>query len=226
MNVTKLQNGIWNIAPGTMSSAYLVEGETGALMIDSSAGAVDVLAAARSVTDKPIRLVLTHYHADHTGGSSSFTELYAHPKDLKRIMDTPQVKHPVVQGSVFDLGGRKLRVIELPGHTPGSIGLYDAENSVVFTGDMLSSYPVFFIEGERDADAYIDSMDRLLALPVYRFYGAHGPSLNTRETVRQLKDAAQLFKAGALDPRPAAAPMSGSLYLNKAGFGFVVPAKG
>ena len=38
-------------------------------------------------------------------------------------------------GHIFDLGSRKLEVIEVPGHTGGSIVLLDTENKLLFTGD-------------------------------------------------------------------------------------------
>ena len=42
-------------------------------------------------------------------------------------------------GSKIDLGGRVLQVISTPGHTPDSISLWDAQNKLLFTGDMY--YP-------------------------------------------------------------------------------------
>ena len=44
---------------------------------------------------------------------------------------------PVQEGFTFDLGGRTLEVIELPGHTPGGICLLDRANRLLFSGDGL-----------------------------------------------------------------------------------------
>jgi glyoxylase-like metal-dependent hydrolase (beta-lactamase superfamily II) len=41
------------------------------------------------------------------------------------------------EGHRFDLGGRILSVIGIPGHTPGSIGLLDEENTLLFSGDSI-----------------------------------------------------------------------------------------
>lgn len=51
-------------------------------------------------------------------------------------------RHPaqimaVREGSTFELGGRTLEVIELPGHTPGGICLLDRTNRLLFSGDGL-----------------------------------------------------------------------------------------
>ena len=46
---------------------------------------------------------------------------------------------PVEEGHVFDLGGKKLEVIELPGHTVGSIGLFDREEKVLLVADAIAA---------------------------------------------------------------------------------------
>jgi glyoxylase-like metal-dependent hydrolase (beta-lactamase superfamily II) len=38
---------------------------------------------------------------------------------------------------IIDLGGRTIRIIETPGHTPGSICLLDVERKILFSGDMV-----------------------------------------------------------------------------------------
>ena len=45
---------------------------------------------------------------------------------------------PVLDGDIFDLGGVTLRVVEMPGHTQGSVAYYDAKNHVAYCGDSLS----------------------------------------------------------------------------------------
>lgn len=40
-------------------------------------------------------------------------------------------------GHIFDLGGRRLEVMNIPGHTPGSIALFDCSTGILFTGDSI-----------------------------------------------------------------------------------------
>ena len=47
-------------------------------------------------------------------------------------------------GTVFDLGNRVLRVISTPGHTSGSICLYDETNGYLFTGDTIMKYSLYY----------------------------------------------------------------------------------
>jgi glyoxylase-like metal-dependent hydrolase (beta-lactamase superfamily II) len=49
----------------------------------------------------------------------------------------PDSLPPVENGQVFELGGRTLEVISLPGHSPGSICLLDREKRGLFTGDSI-----------------------------------------------------------------------------------------
>ncbi len=56
------------------------------------------------------------------------------PADARKFTKLPEFK-PIAEGRVFDLGGRKLTVYELPGHTLGSCVLIDDKSRIVFSGD-------------------------------------------------------------------------------------------
>ena len=53
------------------------------------------------------------------------------------------VTRALSEGDVIDLGDRRLRVIHAPGHTRGSILLYDEDLRWLYTGDVLNDSPVF-----------------------------------------------------------------------------------
>lgn len=59
------------------------------------------------------------------------------------------------------MGGRILRVVETPGHTPGSISLLDQENRILFSGDTVSYGPVFLFGDHRDVHIYRRTLDKL-----------------------------------------------------------------
>jgi len=56
------------------------------------------------------------------------------PADARRFTKLPEFK-PLSEGQVFDLGGRKVTVYELPGHTRGSCFFIDDKSRIAFTGD-------------------------------------------------------------------------------------------
>jgi len=50
---------------------------------------------------------------------------------------------PVVEGDLIELGDIRLEVLEMPGHSPGSIALFDAANRLMFTGDVVLTWEVW-----------------------------------------------------------------------------------
>jgi glyoxylase-like metal-dependent hydrolase (beta-lactamase superfamily II) len=70
------------------------------------------------------------------------------------------------EGDVIDLGDRRLRVIHAPGHTPGSILLYDEDLRWLYTGDVLNDGPVFDEMYGADVASYVSSMRQMRDLDV------------------------------------------------------------
>lgn len=66
--------------------------------------------------------------------------LFANGFDGERWANAPLPPLELLDaGYIFDLGGRRLEVVPLPGHTPGSIGLLDRANRLLFSGDAVHS---------------------------------------------------------------------------------------
>ncbi len=88
----------------------------------------------------------------------------------------------VDDGAVLDIPGRRLRVIHTPGHTEGSICLYDEDSRVLFTGDTLLPmiHPGIGLGGATDPRrpnplaSYLSSLDRLAALDAGVVHPGHG----------------------------------------------------
>jgi glyoxylase-like metal-dependent hydrolase (beta-lactamase superfamily II) len=68
---------------------------------------------------------------------------------------------PIQEGFVFDLGDRKLEVIEVPGHTPGSICLLDAKDKLLFTGDNDNTLVWLFLAECLPLEVYVNSLGKL-----------------------------------------------------------------
>jgi hydroxyacylglutathione hydrolase len=67
--------------------------------------------------------------------------------------------HTVQEGDVFELGKRNLKVIAVPGHTPGSVSLIDAENELLFSGDSIQTAPVLMhLDTSLHLSTYFDSL--------------------------------------------------------------------
>lgn len=105
---------------------------------------------------------------------------------------TPRTAAPptrvLVEGDIVDLGNRSFEVLHLPGHSPGSIGLWDESSGVLFSGDAVYDGPLLDeIEGA-DIDRYVTTMHRLRSLPVTTVHGGHDASMD-RTRFREVIDA-------------------------------------
>jgi len=74
------------------------------------------------------------------------------------------ITHWLHDGDKIDLGGRTLKIISTPGHTPDSIALLDEKNGLLFTGDTFYAGPIYLYRPETDLDAYVSSVQKLAAI--------------------------------------------------------------
>jgi glyoxylase-like metal-dependent hydrolase (beta-lactamase superfamily II) len=100
----------------------------------------------------------------------------------------------LADGNVVDLGDRAFEVLHLPGHSPGSIGLWDPASGVLFSGDAIYDGPLLDELEGGDIPAYVDTMKRLRDLPVTVVHGGHEPSFGRARLV-ELCDAYLAMRA-------------------------------
>ena len=67
---------------------YLVEGRDRALLIDTMYGYGSLRSFCETLTDKPIELVLTHFHLDHVAGNPEFERCWMHHRDIAYYYDS------------------------------------------------------------------------------------------------------------------------------------------
>ena len=83
-----------------------------------------------------------------------------------------------VEGDEVPVGGRRLRVVEVPGHTPGSLALFDPASRILFGGDhvlfVISPGIALFPDGRDGLQAYLDSLEKVRSLGCSRLFVAHG----------------------------------------------------
>ncbi len=85
--------------------------------------------------------------------------------DAKTYATKPfHITHWLHDGDKIELGGRTLKVIGTPGHTPDAIALLDEKNGLLFTGDSFYLGPIYLYRPETELDAYVASMQKLAAL--------------------------------------------------------------
>lgn len=82
------------------------------------------------------------------------------------------------EGDLIDLGDRAFEVLHLPGHSPGSIGLWEASTGVLFSGDAVYDGPLLDQIPGSNIDDYLNTMERLADLPVTVVHAGHDPSMS------------------------------------------------
>ena len=131
---------------------FLLFGKDKAFLLDTGAGKTDVAQVVKRQIDHwllqnsreniPLIVAHTHAHRDHISGDA----------DLKALPQTTVVEPNLAAVQAFfgfrnwptevvtyDLGGRVLDIIPIPGHEASSIAVYDRQTGILFTGDSL--YP-------------------------------------------------------------------------------------
>ena len=177
--------------------SYLLVGSNRALLFDAGTGNRDIVRVVRSLTSLPVTVLPSHLHFDHVGALGRFerTALLALMPLQERVRNgrlslrryeflgfadsLPDPTFAVDEwwrpGSTVDLGGRVLRVLSTPGHTPSSAALYDAQRHQLFAGDFIYPGTLYaFLPGSSRKD-YLATARNLLATtdPATRIYAAH-----------------------------------------------------
>lgn len=168
-------------------NAYLLcpEGTKDALLIDPGD---DIARLKGAVADSGRMLkgiLLTHGHFDHMLSAQPLAAVtgapvYIHPDDQKMLCDERlNVYSPAAAyqpcpkdfeadelEDTIEIAGLKFEVLHTPGHTPGSVCFYDAENAVLFSGDTLfnAGFGRMDLPGG-SAMQLRDSLRRLFLLP-------------------------------------------------------------
>lgn len=168
-----------------------------------------IVAAARALHQPVRRLVVTHAHPDHAGAMAALEErtgatVLAHPAEIgfltarASLADAPgawlcrcvlrlgrllgmldvrpvRLVEPIAEGDCVG----SLQVLHTPGHTPGSISLWNAEDAALFCGDNATlqlgvlhlGVPWFTL----DARIRNQGVARCAELPARHLLGGHGP---------------------------------------------------
>jgi glyoxylase-like metal-dependent hydrolase (beta-lactamase superfamily II) len=105
-------------------------------------------------------------------GAWSAERFQIRPAPLSRILD---------EGDVIDTGDRSFRVVHLPGHSPGSIGLLDERNGDFLPGDAIYRGKLVDDLPGSDKPVYRRTMERLLQVEFSRAYCGHGERIDRSE---------------------------------------------
>lgn len=188
---------------------YIVEGEERALLIDAGTNIKDLDKIVAGITSKPVTLVATHVHPDHTGASVNyFKEIYINAADMVNVKEMMgdykgEIKY-LTDGEVIDLGGREIEVIFTPGHTPGSTTFIDREAHYGFSGDAFGSGNLLLTTNFTTLALTCQRMSEYMQkYGIEKLYPGHYMGVNV-ETVKRVQDMLQMSRdvlAGKVEGR-------------------------
>jgi glyoxylase-like metal-dependent hydrolase (beta-lactamase superfamily II) len=161
---------------GTRSYVLRGPGAPGCVVVDPGPALEPHLAALAAAG--PVDLVLvTHRHADHTGGLSRLRELTGAPSRgvLPEFCGVGGTRGtgtgPLADGEILDVAGLRIEALATPGHTADSVCFVvsapgdPASGRVVLTGDtVLGRGTTVLAEPDGSLRDYLASLDRLTAL--------------------------------------------------------------
>ena len=178
MEIVKLADNTWRIEDEGVRF-FLLAGENRALLIDSGMQIHNAKDIAQQLVSQPIELLNTHADMDHIGSNEQFASFYMHPAEASNYYNTQGKQGtfiPVADGDIIDLGNRTLKILSIPGHTPGSIAILDMEQRVLYSGDTIQDGVIFMFGVQREMHAYLHSLKKLEALRSCfdQIYPSHG----------------------------------------------------
>lgn len=249
LHTTAVSPGVWHIQDAMGVCMTLIAGRESAVLIDAGYGLEDVPVMVRSLTDLPVRLILTHGHHDHALGARWFDEVWVHRDDLadyrtytdeahrrrvlaqaeergvpvdgkERFLSDPMPEPRVLAESELDLGGLSVRVIHCPGHTPGSLMFLVPSYRLLLTGDDWNPCTWLFFPEAADVGLYRRNMLRAVKdLQVDTILCSHQPA---PYPVKALSDFLACLTVDCLD-RAADTPEGAAMGIQTAR---AVPAEG
>jgi hydroxyacylglutathione hydrolase len=181
--MAKLQIMVIPVTPFQQNCSLVYDADTklGAI-VDPGGDVPLILEAIRESGVTVEKILLTHGHIDHAGGAAELKERLGvaiegpHRDDLFLLEDLAQSgarygmeSRPVtpdrwlVEGDSVSVGGLTFAVFEAPGHTPGSVVLFNAENRLALVGDVLFKGSIGRTDFPRgDYDTLISSIKKKL----------------------------------------------------------------
>ncbi len=200
--IKELRPGIFQLI-GKMPDchSYIIKGSDKNVMIDTGLPyAGDAIRKGLNelglAVDDIDLVILTHEHIDHVGSAPIFFDtamIATHRLAAMKIQlqdefammnqlfglpaDGFRVDICLEAGSVVHTGNYNLTVVHTPGHSSGSICLYEPDQRLIFTGDtVMTGGNIGGVFGSGSISDYIESVKRLSMLKVDDYYPGHGPT--------------------------------------------------
>lgn len=156
---------------------------------------------------KVTHIINTHLHLDHAVGNNFLKDTYKVPilahKDDEPLGERMQqqaymfginenfkgveISDYLTDGEIIKIGDGELKVISVPGHSPGSVAFYDKKDGFLIAGDALfkGSIGRTDLPGGNHTQLLSSIKDKLFTLPKNTVvYPGHGPATTIGDEMR------------------------------------------
>ncbi|MFC5698754.1 quinoprotein relay system zinc metallohydrolase 1 [Pseudomonas sp. GCM10022186] len=199
---------------GNIVNTGFIVTDAGVVVIDtgpSRAYGQAMRRAIAGVTDQPVSLVLlTHHHPDHVLGNQAFAgvpiaalagtgrlleeqgdamaeNMYRLVGDWMRGTEVVLPKQ-ILEPGVREIGGHRLRLLALRGHTGADLAVLDERTGVLFAGDLVFYQRALTTPNSPGLEAWLADLDTLAALPWKVLVPGHGPISQDPAPFAQMRD--------------------------------------
>lgn len=229
---------------GAIANITILDSSEGAIIVDTGPSkrfGMQLASLARTLTGKDIaRVYLTHFHPDHVFGNQAFDHkqlaatpglisglrdmgtgfsdaMYYIARDWMRDTDIV-LPSTEVKAGVEDIGGRRLRLMPMAGHTDSDLAIFDESSGILIAGDLafLDRAPT---TPHADIERWLNTLAKLDGIPCNRLVPGHGPAEKGKRAIDQTKEwlaaiediISRSFDAGQDILEASAAPLPESL---------------
>lgn len=179
---TKIRENIWQIADEDGVYMTLVQGKDLAVLLDTGYGREGLREFIEEQVKTPYIVVNSHGHPDHSLGDDQFDAIYARKEEWEVIHHyvteqkedymLPMLRELMI-GQIIDLGGLHAKVVDMRGHTKGSIGLLLLEERLLLSGDGINESLWVFNYGALPLSELRKMLVGLKKQPFDTFLGGH-----------------------------------------------------
>src|ERR1700730_18191506 len=210
LKINKVKDDLYEIEGDGGNVAVYITDE-GVILIDDKYDQDhdQIVANVKSVTDKPIKYILsTHYHADHSGGNAKFlssAEIISTAMARKNIVEHKQSNAPpgvmparitFTTEAAVTLGGKEVRARYFGrGHTNGDAIIYFPALRTLHTGDLMAgTSPLVDYPGGGSVVEWTKTLDAAMKLDFDTVIPGHGKVTNKagllayRDNVEKLRN--------------------------------------
>ena len=181
------------------ANSVLLEGSRPVLVDSGAPGGVAALLAWLGER-RPVLLVNTHWHSDHTGGNQAMMQagipIAAAAAEAERVnqgdpdagrslwlrqsVPAYRVDQPLQPGNRVSVGERSWEIVALPGHTAAHIGLFEPGSATLVAGDAVHANDVGWLDLDADPRALEQleaTLDTIARLAPRLMLSGHGPAV-------------------------------------------------